>query len=274
LVGVEGEAAILEKVDGREITVPFARLSKVDRLYVEARRDISEKHLPETFAAIVVGISDGDTVTVLINRRQFKIRLDAIDAPEIGQDFGSKSKSHLSALIFGKVITGKTLGQDKYDRNLCRLFVGDIAVNSEMIRSGLAWHYVEYSDDQELASLQSQAIAQRANIWSESGPIPPWEWRRWSGAQRKNWFESRTGGNATTLPAQNASPQAAASNPDTSSETSGSTSNKPADSASLDYWLNSNSNVRHNRGCRWFENTKQGRRCGPNEGRACGQCGG
>lgn len=273
LIGVNGDSAILEKADGRNVTVPSARLSKADRLYIESRRDISAEQLPETFTAKVVGIHDGDTVTVLINRRQFKIRLDAIDAPEIGQDFGSKSKSYLSDLIGGKIVTGKTLGQDKYHRNLCRLFVGTTAVNGEMIRSGLAWHYVQYSDDKELAALQAQAVSEKKNIWSESGPIPPWEWRRWSGAQRKNWFDSRNGGSTQQPSGENADSPGVSSNLIESNNEKPSTEQKD-NSASLDYWLNSNSGVRHNRGCRWFENTKEGRRCGPNEGKACGQCGG
>lgn len=40
------------------------------------------------------------------------------------------------------------------------------------------------------------------------------------------------------------------------------------------YWLNTSSNVRHHRSCRYFENTKNGRNCGPDEGRACKICGG
>lgn len=40
------------------------------------------------------------------------------------------------------------------------------------------------------------------------------------------------------------------------------------------YWLNTKSGVRHNRRCRWYGNTINGRPCGPNEGRACKQCGG
>jgi|GEM_PF-7105590 len=33
-------------------------------------------------------------------------------------------------------------------------------------------------------------------------------------------------------------------------------------------------NVRHNQRCEYFRNTKTGRLCGPNEGKACGICGG
>ena len=42
----------------------------------------------------------------------------------------------------------------------------------------------------------------------------------------------------------------------------------------LNYWLNTNSGVRHNISCRWYNNTKNGRKCTKSEGRACGTCGG
>jgi len=40
------------------------------------------------------------------------------------------------------------------------------------------------------------------------------------------------------------------------------------------HWMNTSSGVRHNRSCRWFGNTKNGRYCRPDEGRPCRQCGG
>ncbi|NQT17374.1 MAG: thermonuclease family protein [Planctomycetes bacterium] len=40
------------------------------------------------------------------------------------------------------------------------------------------------------------------------------------------------------------------------------------------HWLNTSSNVRHNSSCQWFGKTKRGRFCGPEEGKACGMCGG
>jgi hypothetical protein len=45
-------------------------------------------------------------------------------------------------------------------------------------------------------------------------------------------------------------------------------------SLALTHWLNTNGNVRHNPSCKWFENTKQGRKCTADQGRPCGVCGG
>jgi endonuclease YncB( thermonuclease family) len=44
----------------------------------------------------VIGVSDGDTITLLdSNRQQHRIRLAGIDAPEKAQPFGQRSKQAL-----------------------------------------------------------------------------------------------------------------------------------------------------------------------------------
>ncbi len=61
---------------------------------------------PQTITGKVVGVSDGDTITVLdASNQQHKIRLDGIDAPESNQDFGARAKQSLSDLVFGKTVT-------------------------------------------------------------------------------------------------------------------------------------------------------------------------
>jgi endonuclease YncB( thermonuclease family) len=49
----------------------------------------------ETLSGCVVGITDGDTITVLVERQQVKVRLADIDAPESKQAFGTRSKQAL-----------------------------------------------------------------------------------------------------------------------------------------------------------------------------------
>ena len=49
-----------------------------------------------TLTGKVVGVHDGDTLTLLVNEKQYKVRLDGIDAPELGQDFGTRAKQALS----------------------------------------------------------------------------------------------------------------------------------------------------------------------------------
>src|SRR4051794_5473076 len=67
---------------------------------------ITSPALAADFSARVVGISDGDTLTVLTaEKRIVKVRLYGVDAPETGQDFGSRAKQAASDLAFGKTVT-------------------------------------------------------------------------------------------------------------------------------------------------------------------------
>lgn len=49
---------------------------------------------------------------------------------------------------------------------------------------------------------------------------------------------------------------------------------KPVVPDGAKYWLNLGSNSRHNKSCTYFNNTKRGRFCTAEEGKACGKCGG
>ena len=48
----------------------------------------------------VIGVADGDTITVLENRTQYKIRLYGIDTPERHQDFGNRAKQFTATSYF------------------------------------------------------------------------------------------------------------------------------------------------------------------------------
>ena len=133
----------------------------------------------------VVGVSDGDTVTILDRTKaQHKIRLSGIDAPEKRQAFGNASKESLSRLVFDHQVTAECHKRDRYGREVCKVMRGSIDVNLEQIRAGMAWWYREYAKEQtpqereEYARVEEAAKASRAGLWRDAKPVPPWEWRR------------------------------------------------------------------------------------------------
>ena len=179
----------------------------------------------------VVGVSDGDTITVLVDKKPIKIRLEGIDAPEAKQSFGNRSKQALSDLVFGKEVRVKKTGEDRYGRSLGLVSTDGIDINAKMIQDGWAWHYKKYNRDSKLADLEMQARAAKRGLWTESNPLAPWDFRD----RQKPKQAASTGG---------------------------------------EHWLNTSSNVRHNQSCEHFKQTKKGRLCRPDEGKACGICGG
>ncbi|HVS25738.1 MAG TPA: thermonuclease family protein [Burkholderiales bacterium] len=73
------------------------------------------------FTGNVVAVADGDTITVLRDREQVKIRLLEIGAPEKRQAFGNRSKQSLSDLCFNKTATLADKGKDRYGRTLAQI---------------------------------------------------------------------------------------------------------------------------------------------------------
>lgn len=132
----------------------------------------------DTVTGRVVGISDGDTLTVLVERAQVRVRLVEIDAPEKSQAFGNRSKQSLSDMCFGRDAQIEEKGRDRYGRTLGRVFCNGIDANAEQIRQGMAWVYDNYVTDHSLYRLQHKSKAAKRGLWADPSPVPPWEWRR------------------------------------------------------------------------------------------------
>ena len=92
-----------------------------------------------------VSITDGDTIKILLDNQQIKVRLEGIDCPERDQPFGQKAKAFIGELCHGKVVTVTDMGEDRYGRTLGVVMVGNKNVNQELIKAGLAWHFKRYN---------------------------------------------------------------------------------------------------------------------------------
>lgn len=131
------------------------------------------------FVGRVVGVHDGDTITVLTdNKNQYKVRLANIDAPELKQPFGQKSKQVLSDFVYGQPVYIQEQGQDRYGRIIGTVLKGNDNVNRLMVRYGYAWAYKQYLKDNVMLNLESYAQQQKIGIWKDANNISPEQWRR------------------------------------------------------------------------------------------------
>ncbi len=133
---------------------------------------------------VVVGIADGDTITVLdAERQQHKIRLAGIDAPEKKQAFGQKSKASLSSMVFGKRVTVEWTKHDRYQRIIGVVLINGVDSNLEQVKAGMAWWYRQYAKEQTAPqraayeTAENQAKAGRVGLWVDANPVAPWEFR-------------------------------------------------------------------------------------------------
>ncbi|MEW6441849.1 MAG: thermonuclease family protein [bacterium] len=129
-----------------------------------------------------MGVSDGDTITVLNEKTPIKVRLYGIDCPEKRQAFGSRAKQLTADLVFGKSVDVEPVDIDQYGRTvgIVRLENGKI-VNAEIVRAGFAWVYDRYCKNPmclEWRSLEDEARGEGRGLWRDKHPVPPWEWRR------------------------------------------------------------------------------------------------
>lgn len=128
----------------------------------------------------VIGVKDGDTFVLLINGIEQVIRFAHIDCPEKKQPFGKTAKYFVSDICFGKNVKIIHNGKyDRYKRLIAEVILKDgTNLNKELIKQGLAWHFIKYSDDIEYSELEKEAKRNRIGLWSEKNPISPWEWRK------------------------------------------------------------------------------------------------
>lgn len=134
----------------------------------------------ETIEGRVVGVSDGDTLTMLdAGNTQFKIRLAAIDAPEKAQAFGQRGKEKLSDICYGKQATVNVKSTDRYGRSVGDVDCAGINANEIMIQSGLAWVYRKYAKGYgHLYAFEDEAKTAKRGLWADPNPTAPWEWRK------------------------------------------------------------------------------------------------
>lgn len=138
---------------------------------------------------LVVGISDGDSLTVRCgpsgDGQPRQVRIHAIDAPEHHQPFADLSRSHLASLCLHARARLRPLEQDDYGRTIGQLECRGEDAAARQVRSGMAWVYTRYAQTRpDLPALQEQARSARRGLWADPEPVAPWVWRRQQGAPR------------------------------------------------------------------------------------------
>jgi endonuclease YncB( thermonuclease family) len=134
----------------------------------------------------IVGITDGDTLTLLVGNEKVRIRLAQIDAPEPDQPYGTESTAALSALALHEQARVEVVDIDRYGRTVGEVFVDEVDINREMVREGHAWAYTHFARSTEIIDLEHDARAAGKGLWAlpENEREQPWTWRHRSRAPR------------------------------------------------------------------------------------------
>lgn len=127
----------------------------------------------------VISVKDGDTIEVLVDGKAERIRLFAIDCPESSQPFGKAAKKFTSDLCFGRYVSIVAQAErDQYNRILGTVYIDDVCLNEELLKAGYAWHYKQYSNNENYSAIENSARAEHLGLWNDKYPIAPWKWRK------------------------------------------------------------------------------------------------
>jgi endonuclease YncB( thermonuclease family) len=128
----------------------------------------------------VVGVSDGDTLTILdTGGSRHEVWLAHIDAPEKAQRFGARSRQSLAELCAGKVAEVEQRALDRHGRTIGWVMCGGINANGEQVRRGMAWVDVGSAPPTSaLYRLEADARLAKRGLWRDRRPVAPWVWRR------------------------------------------------------------------------------------------------
>ena len=107
-----------------------------------------------------------------------------IDAPEMKQAFGHKSKQFLANLINNKLVQIISVGEERYKRTVAKILIEKIDINLAMIKNGCAWFYRRYKNtlniyDQVMYDqAEIFAIENKKGLFSNQEAEAPWDWRK------------------------------------------------------------------------------------------------
>lgn len=137
------------------------------------------------FRGQVVGVIDGDTISVMREGKAVKVRLQGVDCPEQAQAFGQKGKQFASDKVFGKTVTVRFESKDRYGRVLGEVIIPNgKSLNRSLVKNGFAWWYHKYSEDETLGALEIEARKDKRGLWRDDYAIPPWCYRKFERDRR------------------------------------------------------------------------------------------
>jgi micrococcal nuclease len=130
----------------------------------------------------VIKVIDADTIDVQLTSGPIRVRFHGIDAPEHDQPWGNEAAAALRKRIAGKEVDVEPFQQDRYDRLIGIVYLGDVDINAELVQNGNAWAYRSYmrKADGTLCADEAAARIRKSGLWSQSkkDQVTPWEWRK------------------------------------------------------------------------------------------------
>ncbi|WP_051525339.1 thermonuclease family protein [Methylobacillus glycogenes] len=153
--------------------------------------------MAESFSGKVIEVVDGDTIIVLDEPHQHKVKLLGIDAPENRQPYGPESQAMLAELIAGETVVVAFTERDKQKRLIGKVIFKGQDVSYLQLQHGMAWSYQHHQKLQEAEDrslyVHTEKLARKLKIglWADKWPQAPWAFRKKAEIQRKAAIKSK-----------------------------------------------------------------------------------
>jgi endonuclease YncB( thermonuclease family) len=130
---------------------------------------------------VVTRVVDGDTIDVKLSSGPIRVRLYGIDAPESTQPGGGEATAYLVKRILHQTVDLEPVQQDRYDRLIAIVDLGDEDINETMVQEGYAWAFRKYlkRSDTDYCYYEADARTAHLGLWSlpAAQQLAPWEYR-------------------------------------------------------------------------------------------------
>lgn len=137
---------------------------------------VNTEQLP-VLVGTVLSVTDGDTIKVQLSSGPISVRFHSIDAPEENQPWGMEARVALASRLERQQVSLDVDTQDRYERLVATVYLGDENINAWMVLEGHAWAYRDYMKDPQYCQSEADARARRLGLWSLPSIYAPWEWR-------------------------------------------------------------------------------------------------
>ena len=139
----------------------------------------AEKLLPGR----VLHVLDGDSLIIDVRGGQYRVELAGVDAPELNQPWGRAARDRLEQALAGRFVVVRTSDSGPDGHIHGRLLFKNRDPGTDLLYQGLAWCAPQpdskaVTESREYLDAQKDARTARRGLWSDAGPVPPWEWRR------------------------------------------------------------------------------------------------
>lgn len=144
-------------------------------------------------AARVLRVIDGDSIDAQLSSGPVVVRFNGIDAPEHDQPGGAEAASALRRRLRDRDVSLQVVTQDRYERLVAVVYLGNEDVNQWLVRQGHAWAYRAYLRDPQYCVAEGEAREARRGLWGLRGGVPlaPWEWREAKRGQSDGYTDYR-----------------------------------------------------------------------------------